>query len=85
LPLCWKTRLYWYRIKITIPERIGSLDPAGSTLVDDYAEIWVNGELPRAAGQSGGSVIKGWNAENRLIVGRDVKPGSKDLARYLRH
>jgi gluconolactonase len=72
----------WYRIKITVPERIGNFDPAGSTLifatsVDDYAEIWVDGELPRAAGQSGGSVVKGWNAENRLIVGRDVKPGQK--------
>ena len=72
----------WYRIKITVPQRIGSFDPAGSTLVfatsvDDYAEIWVDGELPRAAGQSGGSVVKGWNAENRLIVGRDVKPGQK--------
>jgi gluconolactonase len=72
--------LNWYRIKITVPERVGNFDPAGSTLVfatsvDDYAEIWVDGELPRAAGQSGGSVIQGWNAENRLIVGRDVKPG----------
>jgi gluconolactonase len=72
----------WYRINITVPERIGNFDPAGSTLVfatslDDYAEIWVDGELPRAAGQSGGSVIKGWNAENRLIVGRNVKPGQK--------
>jgi gluconolactonase len=72
----------WYRIKITVPQRIGSFDPAGSTLVfatsvDDYAEIWVDGELPRAAGQSGGSVVKGWNAENRLIVARDVKPGQK--------
>src|SRR5918996_5087769 len=72
----------WYRIKIVVPERGGNFDPAGSTLVfatsiDDYAEIWVDGELPRAAGQSGGSVIKGWNAENRLIVGRDVKPGQK--------
>ena len=37
----------------------------------------MDGELPRAAGQSGGSVIKGWNAENRLVVGRDVKPGQK--------
>src|SRR5262245_2237055 len=69
----------WYRIKITVPDRVGSFDPTGSTLVfatsiDDYAEIWVDGELPRAAGQSGGSVIKGWNAENRLVVGRDVKP-----------
>jgi gluconolactonase len=72
----------WYRIKITVPERIGNFNPVGSTLVfatsiDDYAEIWVDGELPRAAGQSGGSVIKGWNAENRLIVGRDLKPGQK--------
>ena len=72
----------WYRIKVTVPERIGNFDTAGSTLifttsVDDYAEIWVDGELPRVAGQSGGSVIKGWNAENRLIVGRDVKPGQK--------
>jgi gluconolactonase len=72
----------WYRFKITVPQRIGNFDPAGSTIVfatsvDDYAEIWVDGELPRAAGQSGGSVIKGWNAENRLVVGRDVKPGQK--------
>ncbi len=75
-----KLAFNWYRIKVTVPERIGSFDPSGSTLVfstsvDDYAEIWVDGELPRAAGQSGGSVIKGWNAENRLIIGRGVKPG----------
>jgi len=72
----------WYRIKITVPERVGNFTTAGSTLVfatsiDDYAEIWVDGELPRLAGQSGGSVIKGWNAENRLIVGRNVRPGQK--------
>jgi gluconolactonase len=72
----------WYRIKITVPEQVGNFDPAGSTLVfatsvDDYSEIWVDGELPRAAGQSGGAVIKGWNAENRLIIGRNVKPGHK--------
>src|SRR6266545_5319541 len=47
----------WYRIKITVPERVGNFDPTGSILVfatsvDDYAEIWVDGELPRAAGQS---------------------------------
>jgi len=77
-----KLAFNWYRIKITVPERIGNFDPTGSTLVfstsiDDYAEIWVDGELPRAVGQSGGSVIKGWNAENRLIIGRDVKPGQK--------
>src|SRR6185437_11284685 len=28
-------------------------------------------------GQSGGSVVSGWNAGNRLVVGRNVKPGQK--------
>jgi gluconolactonase len=75
-----KLAFNWYRIKITIPERIGAFDPTGSTVVfstslDDYAEIWVDSEIPRAAGQSGGSVIGGWNAENRLVIGRGVKPG----------
>jgi len=72
----------WYRFRLTIPERAGSFDPTGSTLVfetslDDYAEIWVDGELTRGLGQSGGSVVSGWNAPNRLIIGRDVKPGQK--------
>lgn len=72
----------WYRIVITIPERVDGFDPTGSTAVfetsvDDYAEIWVDGELPRTAGQSGGSVVRGWNAANRVVVGRNIKPGQK--------
>ena len=72
----------WYRIKLTVPQRIGDFDPTGSTAVfdtslDDYAEVWVDGELSRALGQSGGSVISGWNAENHLVVGRNVKPGQQ--------
>ncbi len=72
----------WYRISVTIPERIGDFDPTGSTVLfetslDDYAEVWVDGELPRGPAQSGGSVIKGWNATNRLEVGRNVKPGQR--------
>ena len=72
----------WYRIKLTIPERVGDFDPTGSTAVfetslDDYAEIWVDGELVRALGQMGGSVVSGWNAPNRLIVGRNVRPGQQ--------
>ena len=72
----------WYRITITVPNKIGDFDPAGSTVVfetalDDYAEIWVNGEIARYLGQSGGSVIAGWNAPNRLVVGRNVQPGQK--------
>lgn len=72
----------WYRIKVTIPERIGNYDPTGSTVVfetalDDYAEVWVDGELSRYLGQTGGTVIGGWNAPNRLVIGRDVKPGQQ--------
>ena len=72
----------WYRINITVPKRIGDFDPTGSTVVfqtalDDYAEIWVNGEISRFPGQKGGSVVAGWNAANRLVIGRDVKPGQK--------
>jgi gluconolactonase len=72
----------WYRITVTVPDRIGAFNTAGAaaafeTSIDDYAEIWVNGELTRFAGQSGGSVISGWNAGNRLVVGRDLHPGDK--------
>ena len=72
----------WYRITITVPPDIGGFDPTGSTAVfetsvDDYAEIWVDGELTRGFGQSGGSIVSGWNAGNRLVVARGVKPGQK--------
>lgn len=77
-----RTAFNWYRVRFSVPERIGDFDPTSKTAVfevsvDDYAEIWVNGELARAFGQRGGSVISGWNAPNRLIVGRDVKPGQE--------
>lgn len=72
----------WYRIKLTVPEHVGDFDPTGSTVVfqtalDDYAEVWVDGELTRYLGQMGGSVVGGWNAPNRLIVGRNVRPGQQ--------
>ena len=77
-----KLSFNWYRIRITIPKRIGDFDPSGSMLVfetsiDDYAEIWVDGELPRLLGQCGGSMIMGWNTPNRLIVARNVRPGQE--------
>jgi gluconolactonase len=72
----------WYRIKVTIPDRIGALDPTGATVVfeivvDDYAEVWVNGRLPTVLGQAGGPLVKGFNAPNRVVLGRDVRPGQQ--------
>ncbi len=70
----------WYRLRFTVPETIGGFSTIGSTVVfetvvDDYAEVWVDGELPRRLGQVGGSLAAGWNAPNRLVVARDARPG----------
>ncbi len=72
----------WYRINVTIPEKVGNLSTAGSTLafeivIDDYAEVWVNGKMPRVLGQPGGPVIKGFNAPNRVILTHNAQPGQK--------
>ena len=72
----------WYRINVTVPERIGEFatrgaDVAFEVTIDDYAEVWVDGKLPRVVGQAGGSVIKGFNCANRLIVAKNVVPGQR--------
>lgn len=72
----------WYRIAVTIPESINGVstrntDVVFETSVDDYAEVWVDGELPRAQGQTGGSVVRGWNAANRLTIAYNAQPGRK--------
>jgi gluconolactonase len=70
----------WYRISVTLPEQIGDTDVAGATVVfevvvDDYAEVWVDGELPLALGYTGGQVVGGFNAPNRVVLTRDARPG----------
>jgi gluconolactonase len=72
----------WYRIKVTIPEKVANFDTIGSTVlfevvVDDYSEIWVDGKLPIVLGQTGGQVIKGFNAPNRVVLTRDARPGQQ--------
>ena len=72
----------WYRICVTVPERIGGLDPTGATVVfevvvDDYAEIWVDGQMPLALGDTGGPVAGGFNAPNRVVLTRDARPGQR--------
>ena len=72
----------WYRINVTIPEKVANFSTAGSTavfeiVIDDYAEVWVDGKLPRVLGQPGGQMIKGFNAPNRVILTRNARPGQK--------
>jgi len=77
-----KVSFNWYRIRLTLPDKVGAFPVAGSTVsfeivIDDYAEIWVNGNLPSALGQSGGTVVKGWNAPNKVILTHDAQPGQR--------
>ncbi len=72
----------WYRINVTVPERVGRLDPTGMTVVfelviDDYAEVWVDGKLPVVLGQTGGQLVKGFNAPNRVVLTRDARAGQQ--------
>jgi len=72
----------WYRLNVTIPEKVADFDTRGATVVfeivvDDYAEVWGDGQLPFVLGQNGGSVAAGWNAANRVVLTRNAQPGQK--------
>lgn len=72
----------WYKVELTIPERIGKLNTNGTTAVfeitvDDYSEIWVNGKQQPVFGQAGNGVISGYNARNRVLLTRNARPGEQ--------
>src|SRR5262249_22613719 len=75
-------RVPWYRIDVTIPERIAAIDARGSTVllelaIDGYAHAWIDGKQSPVLGQHGATLIAGWNRKNRLIVTRDARPGQR--------
>jgi gluconolactonase len=72
----------WYRTALTLPERVGDLAVPGATVVfevvvDDYAEVWVDGHMPLALGLTGGQVAGGFNTPNRVVLTRDARPGQR--------
>jgi gluconolactonase len=73
---------FWFRATLTVPARAAGFDTAGTKAVltvniDDYAEVWVNGELPRAAGRPSPATIQGFNMPNRLVLRDTIAPGDK--------
>jgi hypothetical protein len=73
---------FWFRTILTIPANAAGFDTAGAMTVlrvniDDYAEIWVNGELLRAAGRTSPGTIQGFNMPHRLVLANPVVPGDK--------
>ena len=67
----------WYRIVAQLPQSIDGTDVTGyrvffETNADNYAEIWINGEIDRSTG-----VIVGINAQQRVEVTNSATPGEK--------
>ncbi len=72
----------WYRISLTMPETIDGIDIEGMTAVlhctvDDYAEVWVNGVLPRTLRGHSPNLVQGFNIPNRVTITQAIKPGEK--------
>jgi gluconolactonase len=72
----------WYRTSVTLPSKVAGFPVEGSTVVfelviDDYAEIWVDGKLPVVLGQTGGQLVKGFNAPNRVVLTSNARPGQR--------
>ncbi|HMN40218.1 MAG TPA: hypothetical protein PKE29_05185 [Phycisphaerales bacterium] len=75
-----KLSFAWFRIAITVPEKVGEVSTDGAAVllevtIDDYAEVWVEGKLPRTLGQAGGTMVKGFNCPNRVLLSEKAKPG----------
>jgi hypothetical protein len=72
----------WFRTTLTIPVNAAGFDTAGAKIVltvnvDDYAEVWVDGVMPRAAGRPSPATIQGFNMPNRVVLRDTVAPGEK--------
>src|SRR6266446_3303602 len=77
-----KVSFIWYRTMLTIPAKIGSFETTDAkavltAYVDDYAEVWVNGHMPRRSGYPSPATIQGLNIPNRVVLADAVKPGDK--------
>jgi gluconolactonase len=77
-----KVSAVWYRTNLTIPDKIGDFDTSGAkavftVIIDDYAEVWVNGQMPRRLGIPSPATIQGFNMPNRVVLADTVKAGDK--------
>jgi gluconolactonase len=72
----------WYRASLTIPAKVGNFDTTGAKVVftayvDDYAEVWVDGQMPRRSGYPSPATIQGLNMPNRVVLADAVKAGDR--------
>jgi len=72
----------WYRTNLTIPAKIGNFETKDATAVftayiDDYAEVWINGAMPRRAGRPSPATIQGFNIPNHVVLSEKIAAGDK--------
>ena len=77
-----KASFIWYRALLTIPAKIGDFDTTGSIVVlsvnvDDYAEVWVDGQLNRRSGMPSPAIIQDMSTPNRVVLTDAAKSGDK--------
>lgn len=71
----------WYRVGIELPTELQKIPVEGSAVVlelvvDDYAEVWVNGVQPRVLGERS-PLISGWNTPTRVLLTSSAMPGQR--------
>jgi hypothetical protein len=69
----------WYRITVELPELVDGVAVAGTRVwfesnIDNYGEIWIDGDLDRRAG-----AIVGLNAQQRVEVSARAVPGARHV------
>ena len=67
----------WYRIKVTFPNEVDGHPVQGvrvqfETCIDDYGELWVDGECNRDRG-----TVQGFNVPQRVVVSAEPQPGAQ--------
>jgi hypothetical protein len=67
----------WWRITVQLPAAVDGVSLAGSTVVfetnvDNYGEVWVDGEIDGVAG-----TVQGNNVQQRVTITRSAEPGAR--------
>ena len=69
----------WWRIAVELPETIDGAPISGANLlfetnVDNYGEIWVDGQIDLVQG-----VVVGFNSQQRVVVSPSATPGARHV------
>ena len=69
----------WWRIAVELPETLDGMSIAGAnvifeTNIDDYGEVWVDGQFDTTNG-----TVAGWNRQQRVVISPSAVPGTRHV------